>query len=172
MIVTIGGLAGSGTTTAAKILSKRMGIPYISAGNVFRQMAAENEMNILEFSKYAEGNLEIDQEIDRRQARIADESDDLIVEGRLSSYFVDADIRVFLIAPLSVRTERISNRENKPLKIVEEEILERGESEAKRYKELHGINIDDMDIYDLVIKTNSFHAEGIADIILTAIEVI
>ncbi|MGZ7160844.1 MAG: AAA family ATPase, partial [Methanobacterium sp.] len=39
MIITISGLAGSGTTTATKVLSRKMGIPYISAGDIFRQMA-------------------------------------------------------------------------------------------------------------------------------------
>ena len=144
MIITIGGLAGSGTTTASEILSKKMGIPYLSAGDIFRQMAAECNMTILEFSKYAEDNLDIDREIDQRQAQIADESEDLIVEGR----------------------------QNKPLNIVEKEVLERGKSEARRYQELHGININDFEIYDLIIKTNSFHAESVTKIILTAIEVI
>lgn len=172
MIITIGGLAGSGTTTASKILSKKMGIPHISAGDIFRQMAAEYNMDILEFSKYAEGNLNIDQDIDERQAKIASENDDIIIEGRLSAYFVDADLKVFFIAPLNVRSKRICVRENKPLNIVKNEIIERGKSEAKRYKELHGIDVDNLDIYDLIIKTNSFHAEGIADIILKATEVI
>ncbi len=172
MIITIGGLAGSGTTTATKILSNKMGIPYLSAGEIFRQMAAECNMNILEFSNYAEDNLQIDREIDQRQAQIAGESEDLIVEGRLSAYFMEADLKVFLTASLGVRSERISIRENKPLNIVEKEILERGESEARRYQELHGINIDDLEIYDLIIKTNSFHAESVAQIILTGIEVI
>ncbi len=172
MIITIGGLAGSGTTTVSKILSNKMGVPYLSAGDIFRQMAAERDMSILEFSKYAESDLVIDQEIDQRQAEIASEGEDLIVEGRLSAYFVEADLKVFFTAPLSVRSQRISNRENKPLNIVEKEVLERGESEARRYHELHGIDIDNMEIYDLIIKTNSFHAESVAQIILTAIEVI
>ena len=172
MIITIGGLAGSGTTTVSEILSKKMGIPYLSAGDIFRQMAAECNMTILKFSKYAEDNLDIDREIDQRQAQIASESEDLIVEGRLSAYFVEADLKVFFTAPLSVRSERISRRENKPLNIVEKEVLERGKSEARRYQELHGININDLEIYDLIIKTNSFHAESVTQIILTAIEVI
>ena len=52
MIITIGGLAGSGTTTVSKILSEKMRVPYLSAGEIFRQMAVERDMGILEFSKY------------------------------------------------------------------------------------------------------------------------
>ena len=171
MIITIGGLAGSGTTTASKLLSNRMGVPYLSAGDVFRQMAAERNMDVLEFSRFAEDNLEIDLEIDQRQAQIARESKDLIVEGRLSAYFVEADLKVCFIAPLDVRAERISQRENKPLSVVKKEISERGESEAKRYQEIHSIDIGDLEIYDLIINTNSFNAESIVQLILKAVEV-
>ena len=89
MIITIGGVAGSGTTTASKIRSEKMDIPYISAGNIFRQMAAESDMDILKFGEYAEDNVKIDKEIDQRQKDIAAESESLIVEGRLSAYFID-----------------------------------------------------------------------------------
>jgi predicted cytidylate kinase len=99
MIITIGGLAGSGTSTTSRILSEKTGIPSVSAGDKFRQMAAERGMDILEFSKFAEGNTEIDQEIDQRQAELARKADDLIVEGRLSAYFVEADLKVWCTAP-------------------------------------------------------------------------
>jgi cytidylate kinase len=168
MIITIGGVAGSGTTTASKILSEKMDVPYISAGDIFRQMAAERNMDILKFGKYAEDNVEIDKEIDQRQKDIAAESEALIVEGRLSAYFINADLKVCFIAPLDVRAERISQRENKPLSIVKEEIKERGESEAKRYQEIHQIDIKNLDIYDLIINTHTFTPESISNIILKA----
>lgn len=168
MIITIGGVAGSGTTTASKILSEKMGIPYISAGDIFRQMARENDMDILQFSEYAENNVEVDKEIDQRQAEIASQNDDIIAEGRLSAYFIDADLKVCFNAPLDVRAERISQREGKSLSIVKKEIIQRGESEAKRYREIHHINIKNLDIYDLIINTHSFPPESIANIILKA----
>ncbi len=172
MIITIGGLAGTGTTTAAKVLSEKMEIPYVSAGDIFRQMAAERGMEILEFSKFAEDNLEVDLEVDKRQAQMARESKDLIVEGRLSAYFVEADLKTWFMAPIDVRTERISQRENKTMEVVKEEIIRRGKSEAKRYQELHDIDIGYMELYDIIINTHSFHAESIAEIILKATEVI
>lgn len=172
MIITIGGLAGSGTTTASKILSEKLHIPYLSAGEIFREMAKERNMDILEFGKFAEGNDEIDLEIDRRQAKLANQKEDLIVEGRLSAYFVEADLKIWFVAPLEIRTERISKRENKDLETVKKEIITRGKSEAVRYQEIHGIDIGNMEVYDLVINSHSFQPEGIADIILKVTEVI
>jgi CMP/dCMP kinase len=170
MIITIGGLAGSGTTTASKILSEKMGIPYLSAGDIFRQMAQERNMNILEFSKFAEDNIDIDREIDQRQAQIASESQELIIEGRLSAYFIEADLKICFIAPLDVRAERISHRENKTPDVTKKEIITREESEAKRYQEIHHIDIRNLDIYDLIINTHTFNPTSIATIIIKATE--
>jgi len=129
-------------------------------------------MGILEFSKFAEGNIKIDQEIDHRQAELARQADDLIVEGRLSAYFVDADLKVWCTAPLDVRTERISQRENKTTSQAREEIITRERSEAQRYLEIHNIDTKNMDVYDIVINTHAFKADSVAQIILKITEVI
>ena len=173
MIITIGGLAGTGTSTLAEVLSKKLDIPYISAGFIFREMAAEKGMSVLEFSEFAEGNDEIDKEIDKRQAEKAKLADDLIVEGRLSAYFVDnADLRLWLMTPFDVRSKRISKREEKSVEIAKDEIIIREKSEALRYKEIHNIDISNMDIYDLIINTDSFDPESISEIITTTLKVI
>ncbi|WP_323736181.1 AAA family ATPase [Methanosphaera sp. ISO3-F5] len=170
MIITIGGLAGTGTSTAAKHLSEYLNIPYISAGDVFRQLAKEHNMSVLEFNEFAEGNDEIDIELDKRQAKIANEADNLIVEGRISAFFVNADYRIWLMAPDNIRAERISYREDKSLDTVIKEIKERTASEKKRYQEIHDINIDNLGIYDIVINTGTFDEQATLNIITKCIE--
>ena len=170
MIITIGGLACTGTSTTAKTLSQEINIPFISAGDVFRQMAVENNMTLLEFSEFAEGNDNIDKALDKRQAEIANNSENLIVEGRISAFFVNADYRIWLKAPDNVRAERISYREDKSLDTVKQEIAERTASERKRYMEIHDIDIDNLDIYDLIINTDTFNIESTVNIIKKCIE--
>ncbi|MBR3140962.1 MAG: AAA family ATPase [Methanobrevibacter sp.] len=173
MIITIGGLAGTGTTTLAEVLSEKLDIPYISAGFIFREMAAERGMTVLEFSEFAEGNDDIDKEIDRRQAEKAKLADNLIIEGRLSAYFVDnADIKLWLMTPFDVRSKRISQREEKSVEIAKDEIIIREKSEALRYMEIHNIDINNMEIYDLIINTDSFNPESISEIIIQTLKVI
>jgi len=172
MIITIGGLAGSGTTTAADVLSKKLDIPFISAGSIFRDMAKERGMSLIEFSKFAEDNTAIDIELDKRQAEIAKKSKNLIIEGRLSAHFVEADLRIWLLAPLDTRAERICNRESKSMEIAKEETRVREESEVLRYLDIHNIDINNFDIYDLILNTNRFNPESIAEIILTTLKVI
>jgi len=172
MIITLGGLAGTGTTTTAELLSEKLDIPYISAGYVFRQMASERGMSVLEFSEFAEGNDDIDKEIDKRQAELAKSADDLIVEGRLSAYFVEADLKLWLVTPFDVRSQRIAERESKSVDVASEEIIVREESEALRYMDIHNIDIKNMDIYDLIINTGTFNPEEVSEIILTTLKVI
>ncbi|MCR5025947.1 MAG: AAA family ATPase [Methanobrevibacter sp.] len=172
MIITIGGLAGTGTTTAAELLSEKLDIPYISAGFVFREMAREKGMSVLEFSEFAEGNDDIDKEIDKRQAELAKSSDNLIVEGRLSAYFVEADLKLWLVTPFDVRSSRIAERESKSVEVAREEIITRENSEALRYMDIHNIDIKNMDIYDLIINTGTFNPEKVLEIILTTLKVI
>ncbi|WP_295029277.1 (d)CMP kinase [uncultured Methanobrevibacter sp.] len=173
MIITIGGLAGTGTTTLAQVLSEKLNVPYISAGFIFREMAAERGMSVLEFSEFAEGNDEIDKEIDKRQAEKAKSTDNLILEGRLSAFFVDnADLRICLMTPFDVRSKRIAEREDKSVDVAKSEIIIREESEVLRYKEIHNIDISNMEIYDLIINTDSFDPESISEIITTTLKVI
>ena len=173
MIITIGGLAGTGTTTTAEGLSEKLNIPYISAGSVFREMAAERGMTVLEFSEFAEGNDDIDKEIDKRQAEKAKSADKLIIEGRLSAYFVEnADLRIWLVTPFDVRSKRISEREDKSVEVAKNEIIIREKSEALRYMEIHNIDISNMDIYDLIINTGTFNPEKVLEIIIQTLKVI
>ena len=173
MIITIGGLAGTGTTTLAEVLSEKLNVQYISAGFIFREMAAEHGMTVLEFSEFAEGNDDIDKEIDKRQAEKAKSAENLIIEGRLSAFFVEnADLKIWLMTPFDVRSERIAQRENKSVGVAKQEIILREKSEALRYKIIHNIDITDMDIYDIIINTDSFNPESISEIITTTLKVI
>ena len=112
------------------------------------------------------------EEIDKRQAELAKSSENLILEGRLSAYFVEADLKLWLMAPLDVRAQRISQRESKSVDVAKEEIKIREESEALRYLDIHNIDISNLDIYDLMINTDSFDPESITKIILTTLKVI
>ena len=65
VVITISGPHGAGKSTIAKALAKHFGFRYLSAGEVFRKMAREYGMNIIEFTEYVSKHPEIDFEIDR-----------------------------------------------------------------------------------------------------------
>jgi cytidylate kinase len=171
MRVTVSGLPGSGTTTLAEALSSRFDLEHVSSGDVFRAMADERGVSLAEFGRIAEEDPEIDREIDERQREIARDRDDLVMEGRLSGWMVeDPDLRVWLSAPVEVRAERVADREEQTVEEARAEIEDRENSEAKRYREIHGIDIEDLSVYDLVIDTSRWDEEGVAAVATTAVE--
>ena len=50
--ITISGPPGSGTTTISKLLSKRLKLPHVYAGEIFRKEAEKKGMTLSDFSKY------------------------------------------------------------------------------------------------------------------------
>lgn len=170
MIVTISGSIGSGKTTLAKALAERFSMQHISAGKIMRDMAKEKGISLIEFSKYAEKNPEIDKEIDRRQKELA-EKGNCILDGRISAYIMEADLCIWLDAPLEVRAKRVSKRENITEKEAIKSILEREASEKKRYKEIYNIDLDDRRIYDIILNTRRVNVEEMTDLVSEAIKV-
>ncbi len=74
-----------------------------------------------------------------------------------------------LEADLETRVERIIKREKGDLKIRKQEIVDRAESEATRYKKYYDIDVCDPSIYDLVIDSSDKTPEEIVEIILNEI---
>ncbi len=167
MIVTVGGPIGSGKTTITKALAEKFDLEHISAGEVFRGMAEERGMTLAEFSKFAEEHHELDKEVDKRQVEMAKEGD-AVIDGRLSGWMMDADLKIWLYAPLKIRAARVANREGKSYETALLETEEREKSEKKRYRMVYGIDMEDISIYDIVLNTSKWDAEGTIAVISTA----
>lgn len=169
MIITVGGSAASGKTTLARNLAKRLKFKHISAGGIMREMASERKQSLIEFSKYAEKNPEVDVEIDQRQKKLA--KGNCVIDGRLSAHFIKADLKVWLTAPIEVRAMRIKKRDRfKTLDDAVNHIKRREASEKKRYKKIYGINYPDLSIYDIILDTSRFGIKATTGIIAEAAE--
>lgn len=164
MILAIDGAPGSGKSTVAIALAESLHLDYISAGQVFREMAKEKDIELAEFAELAKKDHDIDIELDKRQKERA-ERGNVVAEGRLCARFIDADLKVFLKVPPEVGAERIAKREGKDIKRAMEETEKRAEVDGERYREIYGIDISDLSIYDAVLSTEKWSAEGIAKIL-------
>ncbi|MBU7015350.1 MAG: AAA family ATPase [Theionarchaea archaeon] len=169
MIITVGGYPGSGTTTLCRRLAETFGLTHVYAGQIFREMAAQTGVTLEEFGATAESTERIDVEVDRRQREAA--VDNTVVEGRITAFIVDADLKIWLVAPLEVRAQRVASRETIPIEEAVVKITEREESERKRYKKYYDIVMEDLSLYDLIINTELWDAEGVFEITKAAIEV-
>lgn len=171
MLITISGPAGSGKSTAAAALAESLDYEHVSGGDIFRELAADRGVSALELNKRAETDDSIDHDLDRRLRQVAAERDDLVLESRLAGWMAGehADFRVWLDAPLSVRAERIAEREGKSTDIARKETEERAASEARRYQTYYGIDIEDLSIYDLVLNTARLEPDGVVEAIATVV---
>lgn len=169
MIVTVSGLAGSGTSTAAEALAEELDVDLLSAGEVFRKEAERHGMSLEEFGEHASDNPEIDRRIDERQAEIAEQHDSLVVEGRLAGWMVDAEMKVWLKAPLDVRAERVASREKQSVDEAEAAIESREECERERYEKYYDLDVSDLSIYHLVVDTSVWDPEGVTSILLSGV---
>lgn len=169
MIITVGGYPGSGSTTLAKKLAGAYRLTHVYAGQIFRDMAREKGVSLAEFSRIAERDETIDLRVDEQQKVLA--VDNTVVEGRMTAYIVDADVKVWLSAPLQTRAHRVASREDISYEASLERIIKREASERKRYKKYYQIDIEDLSVYDLVINTRLWDADGVFAIVKAAIEV-
>lgn len=162
MIVAIGGPIGVGKSTVARGLAERLHYRYISGGEVFRELARARGISVVEVNKLAERDPALDREVDQRQRELA-RGGDCVVESRLSGWMVDADIKIWLRAPVEVRAARAALREGQTSAAAHDEFAEREHSEWSRYKALYGIEMNDLSPYHLVIDTTKWSAEAIID---------
>ncbi|MEM0155531.1 MAG: AAA family ATPase [Thermoplasmataceae archaeon] len=167
MLLTISGDIGSGKSTVAHLLSARLGYAYVSGGDIFRQEAKKRGMTLVEFGTLAERDDSIDRELDRILLQELGTKKNVIVDSRLSGWLCFMNgiyaIKVFVTAPFEIRVRRVMYRENQPEEQVREEIINREESEKKRYMSYYDIDYARKDIYDLIVDSGSKSAEEIAD---------
>ncbi len=171
-IIAISGKHGSGKTTAAKELAKRLRYKYVSAGLIFREMAKKRGLTLEQLSILAENDPSIDKEIDQRTLDIANEEEDIIVDAQLAGWLLKdkAKLSICISASLEKRIERIAKRENRSIDEVKLETLTREKSEKNRYEVLYSYDINDLTIYDIVINTNRLNAQTVINILLTTVE--
>jgi CMP/dCMP kinase len=154
--LTIGGLPGTGTTTACRKLTEVLGLEYFYAGQIFRDLAKERNMTLEAFGRYAEEHDEVDRDLDRRQVELLKKGP-IILEGRLSGWLaeqngVDAH-KVWFHCEPHVRAERVVRREGGDVDERMAEMRVREASERKRYLAYYGHDISDLSLYDQVIDT-------------------
>ncbi len=171
MLITISGPPGSGTTTASRLVADALGLERLPGGEVFRAMAAEAGMSVHEFGAHAEANHDIDRELDRRLLERARQGS-CVIESRLAGWLVTRDgldaVRAWVDCDEPVRAARVAQREG----ITEAQALAenrlRARLEHQRYLDIHGIEMTDLSIYDLILDSGKLGPKPIAEAIIGA----
>ena len=173
-IVTVSGPPGSGTSTACEQLSLRLGWHYVNAGQIFRQMAEENGVSLVDFGQRAEEDARIDRDLDARMVQIARQRQCVILEGRITGWMAAQNglsaFKVWLQALPEVRAGRVGGRDHIEPELAMRDMAQREKSETKRYLDHYGIDIGDLSVYDLVIDTEGLAPQAVVERIAAAVE--
>lgn len=170
MIISISGVPGSGKTSAAKLLAKKLGMNFYSMGGLRGKMALERGMTIAELNTLGEQGAFTDTTVDDYQRELGKKEDNFVIEGRLSWYFIPHSFKVLLICDPHEAARRIfesrkithHERPDEPdYQTIEEAGLSRDErvqSDLIRYQKYYGVDYRDPSHYDVVINTT--HNQG------------
>lgn len=170
-VITIGGLHGTGKSSVADSIAQKFGLRRVSAGVIFRELAKERGLTLEEFSRIAEGDLDIDKLIDDTQKEAAKKGN-CIIDGQLAAWMAGdhSDLNILLIAPVEVRINRIAARDGTDFEFAKRETIAREGSEKARYFEYYNVDISNHSIYDLILNTGKYDLEGVTAILAKAIE--
>lgn len=174
-IITISGPPGSGTSTVSRNVAESLDYSRFASGDFMRNLARERGISLQELTDLAEDNPEIDQKIDSKVQNLAD-ADELVVDSRLGFHFIPESFAVYLEVNFDVAAKRIyqdkdkrkeeGERDAESIKETKAQIIERLESERKRYKDLYNIDHTNHTHYDLIIRTDDKTVETITNIII------
>lgn len=175
MNLSLTGNLGSGKSSLGKELIAR-GFQIVSSGDIFRGLAAEKGVSIVEMNKIAETDKSIDKMVDDRTIELGKTMDHTIFDSRMGWYFVPDSFKVFVMVDLAEAGRRVYHDSLRKAESYEKEedaikaLYTRQSLEKARYQELYGVNYYDLDQYDLVIDSTNASPAEIAEEIIRCFE--
>jgi len=168
-VITIGGLHGVGKSTHSELLSKLLGLEYLSTGMIFRDIAKQRNTSLMGLTKLSTEDRTIDLQIDNMSKERLMKGG-IIFDSLLAAHLsigIEA-LRIYLFAPIEVRMMRIAEREKRNLEEIWTETLIREKSELQRFKEYYDIDLNDTSIYHLLLDTSLMRIDDNVKILLEA----
>ena len=167
MNITLTGNLGSGKSSVCKELQK-FGHEIISAGDIFRSIAAERGLTVTELNEQAKQDRSIDDMLDHRTMELDEKKDNVVFDSRLAWNFTKNSFKVFLFVELDEAANRVfqgTARNAETYQSVEETrqgLSKRAQLEQERYQQLYQVDYYDPKNYDLIIESTNASPEEIA----------
>lgn len=170
-IITVAGKPGSGKSTTCKLLASALSFTHFSSGDLFRDIAKDRGVDVLEINLLAETERKIDFLVDQKLRDLGEQEDNLVIDSRMAWHWMPYSFRVYLDLDLEIAAARILSNlteermqaENIPTNPADYAVVlaKRLDSEAKRYNNLYNVNPYDTNNYDLVVNTNEHSPEEV-----------
>lgn len=167
-IISIFGLAGTGTSTCGKLLAEKLNYKFYSTGGLFRKMAEDQGMTLYEFEKVVHENPNMDKDFDEKIKQLGLDEDNFVIDSRLAWFFIPHSKKVKLHTDLETRISRVMNRDQVTYDEAMEKTLTRENDHVERYHEIYP-DIEDYSQdsnFELVIDSGHKNPEEIVEEII------
>ena len=175
--IVLSGNAGSGKSTVGKLLAEKLGVNFLSVGEICRQEAVSLGMDINQFQEYLNANTEFDRTMDSYITEYAMNQTGYVLDYRLGFHFLPESFKVLLKVSEETAFHRISTRlgkdEDFSTGLLADKILllrTRNEQMRERFIEVYGVDFCDVRNYDLVIDSEMFDPGRIVEVITSDIQ--
>ena len=169
--ITLSGELGSGKSTVANYLISKMPFRIVSAGLLFRQLAAKHSMSAKEFNEFIENDPKYDHYVDDTMAELGRTDEKIIFDSRMAWHFVPSSFKIYLYVDVDTATERIFNDKGRvsesytDKETARQEIIDRRKSELLRYQNFYHCNLDDYSNYDLIVDTSHASRDEVNELV-------
>jgi predicted cytidylate kinase len=170
--ITLSGTLGSGKSTVGKELARRLGVRYVSTGQIFRQLGHISNLDALQTNLEAEANRALDDQVDDKVRELNKTTPDFVIDSRMAWHFVEAALRVFLSVTPETAAQRIMSDRSRAteqyasIEAALNGLRARRDSELRRYRRLYNVDIEDASNYDISIITDNADVADVVDLIL------
>jgi cytidylate kinase len=181
LIISLNGQEGSGKSIIAKMIAEKLNIPRFYMGQLFRDMAKEKNMTLMEFRKICDQDPSLDKKIDDYVTELPNKHKTFVIESRTAWHFIPQSIKIYLQVDSKTAAKRIfdgfaekNNRGNEDANLntienIEKSILKRRVEDSERYFSFYGIHQDEEKNYDLIVDTTILTINEVLEKIITFI---
>jgi cytidylate kinase len=173
MRITISGTAGSGKSTIAKMLAKKLKYRHYSMGDFQREIAKEKGVSITELGELEKKDPAIDLMVDEKQKSLGTK-DDFVIDSWLSPLFIPESFRIFMDADIGERAKRVFKREPKDYSDLDDavrKIKQREKTNRDRWMEFYDYDFRAKKNYDLVLDTTGMKIDEVLKIVFDAVKI-